>query len=149
MSKVRSSTKGSVKQEVAQRYHSILEDLGADPSYDDDGDVRFNSLSGTDLTFIAIIDGGHKEFIRICLPTIYEVEKSGDLLKVLEACNYANLQSKGAKVYVNGAGKYVWVAYEFFVAELDDASIKQALEDSIPVLESAAMRFHRKIDGDD
>lgn len=134
-----------VKTKIASLYFDILKELGAKPEYDDDGDVKFDSLSGSGLTFIAIVDGGHEEFVRICLPTIYQVKNPDEKFIVLEACNYSNLSSKAAKIYMNKSETFVWVAYEAIVSEVSRNTIRDAIETASPILEAAALRFLSKM----
>lgn len=134
------------KAELGKVYHKFFEMISASPSYDSDGDIQFISPSGSGLTLVAVIDEGHKEFIRVCIPSIYEV-KPGERSKILEACNAANLKAKVGKIYIGSDQKSVWVAYEGLVKDFDGDSLMFSIAAAVPILETASLRFMEILKG--
>jgi hypothetical protein len=77
-------------------YKNYLSQEGYKPEIDDDGDLRFKREG---RTFYIFIDKKDKDFFRLVLPGFWSFNKDTELLKVLEACDYANFLTKSAKVY--------------------------------------------------
>ena len=134
------------KAELGKIYYEFFQMISANPKYDSDGDIEFTSPSGSGLTLIAILDVGHKEFIRVCLPAIYDV-RSGERTKVLEACNSANVKAKVGKIYITSDQRQVWVAYEALVHNFDKESLLYSMASAVPILETASLRFMEAING--
>lgn len=134
------------KADLGKVYHEFFEMIGASPSYDADGDIQFVSPAGSGLTLVAVIDEGHKEFIRICIPSIYKVEP-GERSRILEACNAANLKAKVGKIYIGSDQKSVWVAYEGLVHNFDGDSLMFSIAAAVPILETASLRFMEILKG--
>ncbi|MGE4406643.1 T3SS (YopN, CesT) and YbjN peptide-binding chaperone 1 [Pseudomonas sp.] len=128
------------KSRISKVYIDVLEDLGLNPKVDEDGDVEFDSLSSKGYRLIAIIDADHEEFIRIAFPGVGQVTDN-ERTKLLEACNFANVKSKGAKVYINTSGRYVWAAYEVIIEKFSKKRLYELISVSSVVLESASEKF--------
>ncbi|MGC8118269.1 YbjN domain-containing protein [Metapseudomonas otitidis] len=128
------------KKKISSLYIEVLKELGLNPELDEDGDIEFDGLSNNGYKLLAIIDEDHEEFVRISLPGLARLEES-ERVKMLEACNYANLKSKGAKVYIGTSGKYVWAAYEVIIDKLSKDVLMELIEVSSAVLDAASIKF--------
>ncbi|MGE8465421.1 MAG: hypothetical protein ACN6QE_04685 [Pseudomonas putida] len=130
------------KAQIADLYIGVIKGLGFDPKVDSDGDVTFLNKEG--LHVIAIIDADHKQFVRLTIPGIYDVNDASRL-EILESCNYSNRLSKGAKVYTPKSSKFVWVAYEVVLEELDAKSLEYTIDAGVHLMVAASARFLKNI----
>lgn len=135
--------KVSNKKLLSDVYIEALKNIDDKPDLDDDGDIEFRGYLNKELKFVAVIEEGHKEFLRVCLPVIYRLKNSKETHSVLAACNFANLKTKVAKVYL--AGDSVWAAFEMQLYKFDVKHINEALMFAMPNLESAASRFSQAL----
>lgn len=133
----------SNKKLLSSVYVEALKMIDDDPKFDNDGDVEFKGYLNKELKFVAVIDEGHKEFLRVCMPVIYRLKDSAEKNSVLAACNFANVKTKVAKVYL--VGDTVWAAFEMQLYKFDVKYIKDALMFAMPNLESAASRFSQAL----
>lgn len=129
------------KSSISKLYVEALDSLGLKSILDGDGDVAFKSLIGEGKVLIAVIDVEHKEFFRVNYPRVYKPENLADEAKVLRACNYANRETKLAKLYLSADGSYVWAAYEVQLRKVDIDHLKDALRYSMAVIEAAVEQF--------
>ncbi|MCF5715461.1 YbjN domain-containing protein [Pseudomonas tremae] len=135
------------KNSLSKVYIKALDSLGVKSVVDADGDVVFKSLGSNDSTLIAIIEADHKEFLRIAHPRVYKVDSPEVEIKALRACNWANRETKVAKLYVSEGGTSVWAAYEVHMPEFDLARVKEQLRIAMVVIEAIVEQFAEAIQG--
>ena len=128
------------KNEIASVYIDVMKDIKLNPLIDQDGDVEFETTAMGGIKLVAIIDADHPEFLRIAIPGLSMVTKS-NRLKVLEACNYVNLNSKVVKTYISSSQEYVWAAYEMVMPSLNKKDLSLIVAIALNVLESASLKF--------
>lgn len=132
-----------VKSQISDFYLSVLKSLGYDSRVDPDGDIIFVTQEG--LSVVAIIEAGHKQFVRLVIPGVFDAD-SANRVRILESLNYANEKSKAAKLYVPTDARFVWVAYEVVLEELDFGSLKHVIEVGLQVMMAASRRFLKHIE---
>ena len=126
------------KSAMQTMYMEYLKSEGYPAELDDDGDVLFKFEGNT---YFIQIDPEDTEFFRIVLPNFWPVKDDAERNKVLEAMNYANAESKTAKVFI--VRDNVWVSIEIFVATPED--FRSIFKRSMSALQYGVYNFVMKM----
>ncbi len=126
------------KSAMQTMYMEYLKSEGYPAELDDDGDVLFKFEGNT---YFIQIDPNDTEFFRIVLPNFWPLKDDNERQKVLEALNYANAESKTAKVFI--VRDNVWASIEIFVATPED--FKSIFKRSMSALQYGVYNFVMKM----
>ncbi len=126
------------KSATQTMYMEYLKSEGYPAELDDDGDVLFKFEGNT---YFIQIDPNDTEFFRIVLPNFWPVKGEDERQKVMKAMNYANAESKTAKVFI--VRDNVWASIEIFVATPED--FKSIFKRSMSALQYGVYNFVMKM----
>lgn len=116
----------------------ILKKQGVESELDKDGDLNFQLHY---LNYIFESDDEDKNWFRLTLPYIYEVEEKDDVLSIMYAINQINMSLKCVKCFMSG--NWLHVSIESFVCTNEE--FDKIFHRSVSACESAYMDIRKQI----
>lgn len=115
---------------------NILKKQGIESELDKDGDLHFQLHY---LNYIFETDDEDKNWFRLTLPYIYEIEEKDDMLSIMQAINQNNLSLKCVKCFMSG--NWVHISIESFIGINEE--FDEIFHRSISACESAYMDIRK------
>lgn len=119
--------------------YSVLEKLGYNPTFDDEGDlvIRYQLKN----IWVMVRDDDN-QYVSVLLPQFHEIEEGNETL-VLATCNRVTRDVKLVKVYIDQTLKNVTASCEFYYT--DEESMAQGLSISLRLLGMIRSYFRKTI----
>lgn len=114
----------------------ILKKQGIENELDKEGDLNFKLHY---LNYIFESDDEDKNWFRLTLPYIYEIEEKDDMLSIMQAINQTNMSLKCVKCFMSG--NWVHVSIESFIGI--NEVFEEIFHRSISICESAYMDIRK------
>lgn len=130
------------KQDIADKYISLLKPEGFDAKRDKDDDVFFKYEGGS---YIILIDPEDTTFFRMSFPNFWEIKSEVERAHLLKCADQANRKVKAAKVF--SINDNMWACIESYVGE-PEIAIRHLL-DNLRCLQIIVKEVSSQMETDD